>query len=81
MDRLFEAFDRIGHSVSIQVVGLEDIQYALEYYVGVLARNRGVVETYMRQMGFEAALRFFMKCKGWNPAATEYVLRDISGAK
>jgi hypothetical protein len=69
MDRMFEAFDRIGHSISIGVIIHEDIKYALEYYVRVLAQNRSLVETYMTERGFDQALVFFEQCKAWNPAA------------
>jgi hypothetical protein len=69
MDRMFEAFDRIGHSIHIRVLTSDDIQYALEFYIAVLAQRRSVVELYMKELGFEQALRFFNASRAWNPAA------------
>jgi hypothetical protein len=69
MDRMFEAFDRIGHSINIGVLVGDDIKYALEFYVRVLAQQRTLVELYMRELGYDQALSFFAQCRAWNPAA------------
>ncbi|HEX5058206.1 MAG TPA: hypothetical protein VFV99_02545, partial [Kofleriaceae bacterium] len=65
MDRMFEAFDRIGHAIKIEVMADRDITYALVYYVGVLAQNRDVVQKYMLDLGFKEALTYFRKHQEW----------------
>ena len=69
MDRMFEAFDRIGHSISVGVMTGDDIHYAFEFFIRVLAQQRTIVELYMKELGFEQALEFFNSSRAWNPAA------------
>jgi hypothetical protein len=69
MDRMFEAFDRIGHSIDVGVMTGDDIKYALEFYIRALAQRRTLVELYMKELGFEQAVDFFNKSRAWNPAA------------
>jgi len=67
MDRMFEAFDRIGHAIKIEVMTDRDVTYALAYYIGVLAQNRPVVKAYMLDLGFKEAFSYFSKRPEWEP--------------
>lgn len=65
IDRFFEAFDRIGHAIKIGMMTNSDVNFALEFYIGVLAKRRLVVETYMIDLGFGQALEYFRASKLW----------------
>lgn len=65
IDRLLEAFDRLEYSIKMGLIEYEDVKYALEFYVGVLAKEKVVVSDYVARLGFLEVLSFFRRGTVW----------------
>lgn len=57
------------HYISRGLVDFEDLSYPVDYYIGLLSRNRPVFEAYLDEYRFARAKRFLDRFESWRGAA------------
>lgn len=53
------------HHISRDLIDFMDIEYPVEYYVGLMARDGAVFEEYLRRYGFGRTLSFLARFESW----------------
>jgi hypothetical protein len=77
-DQLFDGFERIEHLLAIGLVNWGDVKGRLDYYVGLLARCKGIVGPFLDTYGFELAARLLARFPAWT-APPRPVAKELSG--
>jgi hypothetical protein len=67
-DNLFYYMGILEHSISRGLVDFLDLEYPIEYYVKLLAKNRPVFENYLASYGFNRGLAFLTRFEAWQSA-------------
>jgi hypothetical protein len=70
-DALFDAFERLEHFISIDLIRFEDVEPRLRYYVSKLATpdERPVAEAFLNEYDFALALCFLERFTAWRLGA------------
>ena len=69
-DKFFYYLGIFEHSIATGLVDFPDLEYPIEYYVAILAKNRAVFEHYLMTYGFQRSLSFLARFASWRVAGS-----------
>jgi hypothetical protein len=65
-DKLFDDFGDIEHYLSINLINWDDVRGRLDYYVSLLAKQKGVYKDFLVTYKFDLALQLLERFPQWS---------------